>query len=70
MTEPNSAKPYPEVAAQANFPAIEPGIVAGWQSEGTFRRAGKARRAAKDGQNEYVVHDAAGLAPETPIEVQ
>ena len=66
MTEPKSKKPYPEVAAQANFPAIEAEMLAKWQSEGTFRRSVEARAAGKDGENEYVFYDGPPFANGLP----
>ena len=38
MTE-QPTKPYPEVSAQANFPAMEKEILAQWQHDGTFRQS-------------------------------
>src|SRR5687768_3104422 len=66
MTAPNSTKPYPEVAAQANFPAIELEMLAKWQSEGTFRRSVEARAAGDDGHNEYVFYDGPPFANGLP----
>ena len=66
MTEPKSTKPYPEVAAQANCPAIEAEMLAKWQSEGTFRRSVEARAAGTNGKNEYVFYDGPPFANGLP----
>lgn len=62
MTE-QPSKPYPEVSAQANFPAMENEILARWQSEGTFRQSVEQREA---GANEYVFYDGPPFANGLP----
>lgn len=62
MTE-QPSKPYPEVSAQANFPAMEKDILAQWQSDGTFRRSVEDRAA---GTNEYVFYDGPPFANGLP----
>src|SRR5688572_1697605 len=64
MTQPKpTAKPYPEVAAQANFPAIEQQVLARWQERGTFRRSVEQRAA---GANAYVFYDGPPFANGLP----
>ncbi len=64
MNEPKpSQKPYPEVAAQANFPAIEQEVLARWQQEGTFQRSIEQRAA---GSNEFVFYDGPPFANGLP----
>ncbi len=62
MTE-QPSKPYPEVSAQANFPAMEKEILAQWHSAGTFRRSVEGRSA---GANEYVFYDGPPFANGLP----
>ena len=64
MSEPKStAKPYPEVQAQASFPAIEQEVLARWQEQGTFRKSVEQRAA---GANEYVFSDGPPFANGQP----
>ncbi|MEO6593249.1 MAG: isoleucine--tRNA ligase, partial [Planctomycetota bacterium] len=64
MSEPNAAsKPYPEVSAQANFPAIELEMLARWQEQNTFRRSVENRR---EGADEYVFFDGPPFANGLP----
>ncbi len=64
MSEPKpTAVHYPEVPAQANFPAIEQEMLARWQAEGTFRRSVEQRAA---GANEYVFYDGPPFANGLP----
>ena len=63
MTESNDSLPYPEVPAQAAFPAIEAEILARWQERSTFQRSVQARAA---GDNEYVFYDGPPFANGLP----
>jgi len=56
-------KPYPEVSAQANFPAMEKEVLEQWQTAGTFRRSVEGRPA---GSNEYVFYDGPPFANGLP----
>ncbi|MBX3463916.1 MAG: isoleucine--tRNA ligase [Planctomycetes bacterium] len=56
-------KPYPEVPAQADFPALEEAVLARWRQHDTFRRSIE-RRAA--GDNEYVFYDGPPFANGLP----
>jgi isoleucyl-tRNA synthetase len=58
-----AAPHYPEVVAQANFPAIEAEMLARWQERGTFRRSVEQRAA---GDNEYVFYDGPPFANGLP----
>jgi isoleucyl-tRNA synthetase len=63
MTAPKpAAKPYPEVQAQADFPAIELEVLQRWQQQGTFRRSVEARPA----HDEYVFYDGPPFANGLP----
>ena len=57
------SKPYPEVPAQANFPAIEQEVLARWQEHGTFQQSIEQRAA---GDNEYVFYDGPPFANGLP----
>jgi isoleucyl-tRNA synthetase len=57
------SEPYPEVPAQADFPAIEQEVLAHWQERGTFRRSVEQRAA---GSNEYVFYDGPPFANGLP----
>ncbi len=64
MTEPSSKKAhYPEVPAQANFPAIEAEILQRWQHDGTFQKSVDQRAA---GENEFVFYDGPPFANGLP----
>ena len=64
MTEPSSKKAhYPEVPAQANFPAIEAEILQRWQHDGTFQKSVDGRAA---GENEFVFYDGPPFANGLP----
>ncbi len=65
MTEPKPAtkRHYPEVSAQANFPAIEKEVLARWEGEGTFQKSVEQRAA---GDNEYVFFDGPPFANGLP----
>ncbi len=64
MTEPSSKKAhYPEVSAQANFPAIEAEILQRWQHDGTFQKSVDQRAA---GENEFVFYDGPPFANGLP----
>ncbi|MCK5945595.1 MAG: isoleucine--tRNA ligase [Planctomycetes bacterium] len=63
MTEQNQNQPYPEVRAQASFPAIEQEILARWAADGTFRSSVEQRGA---GDNEYVFYDGPPFANGLP----
>lgn len=69
MTAPPSPpKHYPEVPAQADFPAIEQEVLARWERQGTFRRSVE-QRPAKDAHgtnNEYVFYDGPPFANGLP----
>ncbi|HEB53744.1 MAG TPA: isoleucine--tRNA ligase [bacterium] len=56
-------RPYPDVSAQADFPAIEHEVLARWQRDGTFRRSVEQRPA---GDNEYVFYDGPPFANGLP----
>ncbi len=55
-------KPYPEVSAQADFPAIEREILARWQADGTFARSVEQR--PRD--DEFVFYDGPPFANGLP----
>ncbi|MBL9077799.1 MAG: isoleucine--tRNA ligase [Planctomycetes bacterium] len=57
------SKPYPEVPAQANFPAIEQEVLASWQQHGTFRKSIDQRA---PGAGEYVFYDGPPFANGLP----
>ena len=64
MTEPvRPQKHYPEVPAQANFPAIEAEILARWEADGTFLKSVLQRAA---GDNEFVFYDGPPFANGLP----
>src|SRR5512134_2634454 len=64
MTEPKrTTKHYPEVEAQAAFPAIEREVLARWQERGTFRRSVEERAA---GAPEWVFYDGPPFANGLP----
>jgi isoleucyl-tRNA synthetase len=64
MADPKSTPGhYPEVKAQANFPALEQEVLARWQADGTFRASVDARAA---GPNEYVFYDGPPFANGLP----
>ena len=64
MTAPTpGSKPYPEVPAQANFPAIEAEVLARWQQDGTFQRSIEQRAAGAD---EFVFYDGPPFANGLP----
>ena len=63
MSEHEPAKPYPDVSAQADFPAIERDMLARWQEQGTFRRSVEQRAA---GDNEFVFYDGPPFANGLP----
>ncbi len=67
MTEPKPSGPptkhYPEVPAQANFPAIEQEVLARWAADDTFRKSVEQRAAGAD---EYVFYDGPPFANGLP----
>jgi isoleucyl-tRNA synthetase len=66
MSEPSASAPYPAVAPQADFPAIERRILDSWKAGGTFERSVEARPAGDDGANEYVFYDGPPFANGLP----
>ena len=59
---PGADTPYPPVPAYPRFPKIEAGILAAWESGGTFERSVKERRGAE----EYVFYDGPPFANGLP----
>lgn len=65
MTEPASHR-YPEVAPQADYPAIETAVLQIWQRQGTFQRSIDQRRDCSAGGDEYVFYDGPPFANGLP----
>ena len=57
---------YPQVDPQPNFPRIEEGVLARWQSDDTFARSVAARDAGKNGDNEFIFYDGPPFANGLP----
>ena len=57
---------YPKVDPQPNFPLIEEGVAAYWQSDGTFRASVENRPAGTNGDNEFVFYDGPPFANGLP----
>ncbi|HWW55179.1 MAG TPA: class I tRNA ligase family protein, partial [Acidimicrobiales bacterium] len=56
-------RPYPDVPAQADFPAIELAVLARWEAERTFERSIEQRPA---GDNDFVFYDGPPFANGLP----
>ncbi len=61
-----SAKPYPDVPSQPDFPGIEREILASWAEDGTFAESVRFRPAGHDGSNEFVFYDGPPFANGLP----
>lgn len=61
-----TAKPYPEVAPQPNFPEIEQRILRYWQEQQLFQRSVDGRPTGEHGANEYVFYDGPPFANGLP----
>lgn len=59
-------KPYPDVPAQPDFPAIERAILASWETDGTFAESVRFRPAGAHGSNEFVFYDGPPFANGLP----
>ena len=57
---------YPQVDPQPNFPRIEEGVLARWQSDDTFARSVAARDAGNNGDNEFIFYDGPPFANGLP----
>jgi len=57
---------YPQVDPQPNFPRIEEGVLARWQSDDTFARSIAARDAGENGDNEFIFYDGPPFANGLP----
>src|SRR5262245_5818744 len=60
------AKPYPDVAAEPSFPAIEERVLAYWRANHVFEKSVERRPAGKHGDNEYVFYDGPPFANGLP----
>ena len=58
-----SPGPYPAVAPQPEFPALEEEVLAYWAEDGTFQASVQAR---PGGENEYVFYDGPPFANGLP----
>jgi isoleucyl-tRNA synthetase len=65
-SESRSGQRYPNVPAQANFPALEGRVLETWQREKIFERSVEQRPAGENGANEYVFYDGPPFANGTP----
>ncbi|MFT5464813.1 MAG: isoleucyl-tRNA synthetase, partial [Planctomycetota bacterium] len=63
---PSEARSYPEVPSQANFPALEEGVLAYWKQEGIFKESIAARPESKDAGREFVFYDGPPFANGLP----
>ncbi len=59
-------KPYPDVDPRPSFPAIERGILAGWEADKTFEKSVEQRPAGENGSNEYIFYDGPPFANGLP----
>jgi len=66
MSERGAKKPYPEVPASPDFPAIETRVLERWRKERTFERSVEQRPAGAKGENEYVFYDGPPFANGLP----
>jgi isoleucyl-tRNA synthetase len=66
MSQPDPARPYPEVPSQADFPALEQRIMEAWRKGRTFERSVEHRDAGAKGSNEYVFYDGPPFANGLP----
>ncbi|MBK8099433.1 MAG: isoleucine--tRNA ligase [Planctomycetes bacterium] len=65
MNQP-AQKHYPDVAPQADYPALETAILQYWQQDQTFQTSIDARAAGANGSNEYVFYDGPPFANGLP----
>ena len=61
-----SAKPYPEVPQQPDFPALEKAVIERWRKDRTFERSVEQRPAGERGANEFVFYDGPPFANGLP----
>ncbi len=66
MSERGGEKPYPEVPASPDFPALETRVLERWRKERTFERSVEQRPAGAKGENEYVFYDGPPFANGLP----
>ncbi len=66
MNAPESPKHYPDVDPRPSFPAIERGILARWEADGTFQKSIDQRPAGENGDNEYIFYDGPPFANGLP----
>ncbi|MDA1196158.1 MAG: isoleucine--tRNA ligase, partial [Planctomycetota bacterium] len=59
-------KHYPDVDPRPSYPAIERGVLARWEAEGTFGASVANRPAGPDGSNEYIFYDGPPFANGLP----
>lgn len=57
---------YPHVDPQPNFPRLEEGVLARWESDNTFVKSVEARSAGASGENEFVFYDGPPFANGLP----
>ena len=63
---PSDAQAYPDVPPKPSFPAVEEGVLATWEREGTFLESVRQRPAGTGGANEYVFYDGPPFANGLP----
>ena len=57
---------YPHVDPQPNFPRLEEGVLARWESDNTFVKSVEARAAGVNGENEFIFYDGPPFANGLP----
>ncbi len=66
MSSKSKQNPYPAVAAQPGFPALERGVLDYWRREKVFEASIEARPAGNLGENEFVFYDGPPFANGLP----
>ena len=57
---------YPHVDPQPNFPQLEEGVLARWETDNTFVKSVEARAAGASGENEFIFYDGPPFANGLP----